>query len=78
MFPSVLCTDSIDYSVQVPERDIRDVKEEFTSSPPASGCASLLIEETFHDLMTAHNKILPATHREAIELFQWFCDNLQE
>ena len=70
------CLDTMDYRLPVAVRDIRDVKDEFTTSPPANGC-SVDTEEILNNLMAAHDKDMPSSATESIQLFKWMCDKLE-
>ena len=68
--------DTHNYCIPVTLSDIDDVKIEFTTCPSAAGCSAEM-EEVCLNLMAAHNKELPSSVGDGLNLFEWLCSKLE-
>lgn len=59
-----------DFKLAVPREEITAIKEEFTTPPSVHGC-DMEFEAVCRDLLHAHNRTLPSSFEEAIQLFEW-------
>ena len=67
----------MDYKINVEEREVQAIRDEYTRSPQPYGCTPQ-VAQVLLDYINEQNLEFPQDRREALELYGYLLDNLAE